>query len=87
MKFCYDTSFTLPKTPKDLDPSYKTDLNLWDCFGRKENPSYNHSTAVSIGNDRCDKKSSSTFLFDEKILIGRCTFIESYKQKVRGIYF
>ena len=21
--------------PKDLDPSYKTDLDLWDCFGRK----------------------------------------------------
>ena len=22
--------------PKDLDPSYKTDLDLWDCFGRKK---------------------------------------------------
>ena len=21
--------------PKDLDPSYKTNLDLWDCFGRK----------------------------------------------------
>ena len=21
---------------KDLDPSYKTDLALWDCFGRKK---------------------------------------------------
>ena len=21
--------------PKDLDPSYKTDLDFWDCFGRK----------------------------------------------------
>ena len=21
--------------PKDLDPSYKMDLDLWDCFGRK----------------------------------------------------
>ena len=21
---------------KDLDPSYKTDLDLWDCFGRKK---------------------------------------------------
>ena len=26
--------------PKDLDPSYKTDLDLWDCFGRKSTPSY-----------------------------------------------
>ena len=22
--------------PKDLDPSYKMDLDLWDCFGRKK---------------------------------------------------
>ena len=22
--------------PKDLDPSYKMDLNFWDCFGRKK---------------------------------------------------
>ena len=22
--------------PKDLDPSYKTDLDLLDCFGRKK---------------------------------------------------
>ena len=21
--------------PKDLDPSYKTDLDFWDCFARK----------------------------------------------------
>ena len=37
MKFCYNTNFTLPflNNPKDLDPSYKTDLDLWDCFERK----------------------------------------------------
>ena len=30
-KFCYKTSFTLPKkNPKDLDPSYKTDSDFWD---------------------------------------------------------
>ena len=34
MKFCYNTTFTLPK--QDLDPSYKMDLDLWDCFGRKK---------------------------------------------------
>ena len=22
---------------KDLDPSYKMDLDFWDCFGRKKN--------------------------------------------------
>ena len=35
MKFYYDTSSYLPKSPKDLDPSYKMDLKFWDCFGRK----------------------------------------------------
>ena len=29
--------FTFLKNLKDLDPSYKTDLDLWGCFGR-ENP-------------------------------------------------
>ena len=24
-------------TPKDLDPSYKMDLDFWDCFGKKTN--------------------------------------------------
>ena len=23
--------------PKDLDPSYRMDLDFWDCFGRKRN--------------------------------------------------
>ena len=26
--------FFLPKNPKNLAPSYKTNLNLWDCLGR-----------------------------------------------------
>ena len=25
--------FSFQNNPKDLDPSYKTDLNLWDCLG------------------------------------------------------
>ena len=25
--------FFIPKQSKNLDPSYKTDLDLWDCFG------------------------------------------------------
>ena len=39
MKFCYNTSFTLPNNPKDLDPSYKMDLEFWDSFGweKKQN--------------------------------------------------
>ena len=36
MKFCYNTSyFSFLNTPIDLDPSDKTDLDFWDCFGRK----------------------------------------------------
>ena len=26
--------FSFQNNPKDLDPSYKMDLDLWDCFGR-----------------------------------------------------
>ena len=25
--------FSFQNNPKDLDPSYKTDLDHWDCFG------------------------------------------------------
>ena len=27
-------SFFIPKNPKNLDPSYKMDIDLWDCLGR-----------------------------------------------------
>ena len=30
-----DQSCVIQNNPKDLDPSYKTDLDLWDYFGRK----------------------------------------------------
>ena len=32
--------------PKDLDLSYKTDLDFWDCFGRKKAPSYKRRNTV-----------------------------------------
>ena len=33
--FGYKTSvFSFQNNPKDLDPSYKMDLDLWDCLGR-----------------------------------------------------
>ena len=35
--FGYKTEFPLPKQSKNLDPSHKTDLDFWDCFGR-DNP-------------------------------------------------
>ena len=32
--FDYKTGvFSFQNNPKDLDPSYKTDLDLWDCLG------------------------------------------------------
>ena len=35
MEFCYNTIPFL-NNPNDLDLSYKTDLDFWDCFGRKK---------------------------------------------------
>ena len=35
MKFCYNMSLTLLNNPKDLDPSYKMDLDFLDCLRRK----------------------------------------------------
>ena len=33
--FDYKTSlFLFQNSPKNLDPSYKMDLDLWDCLGR-----------------------------------------------------
>ena len=33
--FGYKTGvFSFQNNPKDLDPSFKTDLDLWDCLGR-----------------------------------------------------
>ena len=29
-----DGVFAFQNNPKDLDPSYKMDLDLWDCLGR-----------------------------------------------------
>ena len=46
MKFCYNTSFTLPKQSKDLDLSNKMDLDFWDCFGWGKTPSYNRRNTV-----------------------------------------
>ena len=28
-------TFPIQNNLKGLDPSYKTDLDLWDCFGRE----------------------------------------------------
>ena len=47
MQFCCYTGFTLPKQSKDLDPSYKMDLDFWDCFGRKKTPSYKRRNTVT----------------------------------------
>ena len=32
--FGYKTVFSFQNNPKNLDPSYKMDLDLWDCLGR-----------------------------------------------------
>ena len=36
--FDYKTGFfSFQNNPKDLDPSCKTDLDLWDCLGKGKN--------------------------------------------------
>ena len=30
------TTIQQQNNPKDLDPSYKMDLDFWDCFGREK---------------------------------------------------
>ena len=37
LQFCCNTSIPFLNNPKDLDPSYKMDLDFWDCFGREKN--------------------------------------------------
>ena len=37
MKFYYNTSSPFLNNPKDPDPSFETDLDFLDCFGRKKN--------------------------------------------------
>ena len=48
MKFCYIPILPFLNNPKDLDPSYKMDLDLWDCLGRKKTLSYNQRNTVVI---------------------------------------
>ena len=52
MKFCYNIP-VLPflNNPKDLDPSYKMDLDFWDCLRRKKLPSYNRRNMVDRRRD------------------------------------
>ena len=46
MKVCYNTNLPILNNPKDLDPSYKMDLDLWGCFGRKKTLSNNQRNTV-----------------------------------------
>ena len=46
MKVCYNTNVPFLNNPKDLDPSYKMDLDLRGCFVRKIIPSYNQRNTV-----------------------------------------
>ena len=48
MKFCYDTSFILPKQSQISGSSYKTDLDFLNCFGKKKTPSYDRRNLVHI---------------------------------------
>ena len=34
--------------PKDLEPSYKTKLDFWNCLGRKITPTYNRRNTIRV---------------------------------------
>ena len=45
---------------KDLDPSYQTDLDFWDCFGRGKSSSYKRRNTVLPILSRSEKKETQT---------------------------
>ena len=56
MKFCLNTSFNLPKQSqksrsvlqdRNLDLSYKTDLDFWDCFLEEKKLFYNRRNMLA----------------------------------------
>ena len=47
MKFAIIQVLSFLNNPKDLDPSYKTDLDFWDCLGRIKTRSYNRRNTVA----------------------------------------
>ena len=40
MKFAVIQVLPSLNYPKDLDPSYKMDLDIWDCLGKKKSVLY-----------------------------------------------
>ena len=50
MKFTISIIRVLPflNNPKDLDPSYKMDLDFGDCFGREKTLSYSQRNTVIL---------------------------------------
>ena len=40
------TEFAIQNNPENLDPSYKTGLDFWNCFGRGKPSFYNRRNTV-----------------------------------------
>ena len=40
IKAIFGTKLLFANNPNNLDPSYKMDLDFWDCFGREKSISY-----------------------------------------------
>ena len=76
MKFCYNTNFTLPNNPKDLDPSFKTDLDLWIVLEGKKFPSYNQrNTVMTLGLQQYITGYSKFLTLSEQMLCYICKCI------------
>ena len=39
--------FLFLNSPKYLDPSYRTDLGIWDCFQKRKTPSHTQRNTVA----------------------------------------
>ena len=50
LQFCCNTSIPFLNNPKCLNLSSKTDLDFWNCFGRKITPSYTRTNMVYFEN-------------------------------------
>ena len=61
---------------KGLDPSYKMDLDFWNCFGRKKKMSYNRRNTTQIFQP----------MAKEGIFVASCFLFLATKPFQKGVY-
>ena len=63
---------------KDLDLSYKTDLDLWDCFGREKPPSYKRRNMVS-NQQKITQQETQLQTHDKSVVPAKDIFLPRFK--------